>query len=207
MGAFATINVLESVLDTIKLRLGNLVQNCPWQSIDNLLKVTSELEDVLFSTIAKCMIKYPRDAERLARLVLRRADINEFKKKIQNIRMTGHQKVNENAENIFKPKHAWLGWQHNPTLDWLMSGSWHHVHGLRASYGSSDEYAESLLKLWTLLTFYWGSGAVWPRCAHKQNDKDVAAAGSDINACDDLFHLAPECGVLERHQVSPFAKR
>ena len=64
-------------------------------------------------------------------------------------------------ENGERP--PWLGWQQNPTLDWLMSGSWHKVDGLKAVYESSEQYAETLLKLWTLLTFYWGSGAVWPR--------------------------------------------
>ena len=70
----------------------------------------------------------------------------------------------------WKPKQSWLGRRHNSTLDWLMSGSWHHVEGLKTIYDNSEEYAEFLLKLWTLLTFYWGSEAVWARCTQKQCD-------------------------------------
>ena len=62
-----------------------------------------------------------------------------------------------------------------------MSGAWHDVDdGLRALYTSTEEYAKTLLKLWTLLTFYWGSGAVWPRCTHRQNP---SATADDKNVC------------------------
>ncbi len=40
-------------------------------------------------------------------------------------------------------------WSSNPKLDWLMSGSWHKDHDMKVSYESSEEYTESLLKLWT----------------------------------------------------------
>jgi hypothetical protein len=46
--------------------------------------------------------------------------------------------------------------------------SWHHVPELCSVYEDAAEYAETLLRVWTLLTFYWGSGAVWPKCRHSQ---------------------------------------
>ena len=81
----------------------------------------------------------------------------------------------------------WLGWQNKPTLDWLMSDSWHKTDGLKSFYNSSSEYAEALLRVWTLLTYYWGSGAVWPKCTHQQrSDKDAnenMACGEPMLVC------------------------
>lgn len=75
---------------------------------------------------------------RLARLIIRRAEIVDFKKKIQS-------SVSHLVEIIYlNPKQSWLGWQQNSTFNWLMSGSWHHVNGLKTIYENSEEYAESL---------------------------------------------------------------
>ena len=63
-----------------------------------------------------------------------------------------------------------------------MSGSWHQLDGLKAYYESSHEYTEALLKTWTLLTFYWGSGAVWPRCNYKQRNDESSACGEPLLA-------------------------
>lgn len=81
----------------------------------------------------------------------------------------------------------WLGWQNKPTLGWLMSDSWHKTDGLKGFYHSPGEYAQELLRVWTLLTYYWGSGAVWPKCSHTQrNDKDAnesMACGEPMMVC------------------------
>ena len=61
----------------------------------------------------------------------------------------------------------WLGWKQYPTLHWLMTAEWmKEFPPERLSYSSPTEYAECMLKIWTTLTFYWGSGAMWPLCAH-----------------------------------------
>ena len=191
---FPTVNVLEAVLDTINLRLGNLVQNCSEQTAETLQRTTNELEISLFSTITNSLTLYPHDAERIARLILRRPEINEFKKKI----LTGQQLVDHVGQ--ITHKHAWLGWQYSPTLDWLTSGAWHQIDGgLKATYTSAEEYAESLLKIWTLLTFYWGSGAVWPRCAHKQGDMG-GGAGAEANACGEPMLAVPTNSAVCRYR-------
>eukprot|EP01034_Spumella_vulgaris_P022513 gene22513-28642_t len=76
----------------------------------------------------------------------------------------------------------WLGWRDHPTVGWLMSESWHRaVPELRNMYDNEVQYAETLLRVWTLLTFYWGSGAVWPRCSHRQG----GAGGDDSKMCSE----------------------
>jgi hypothetical protein len=147
-----TINVLEAIFDTIKLRLINLIQ----ENSEQLLKATTSLEDILFPTIIKCISTYPKDAESFAHLITKRNYLNDLKKKIKNSTMLKNQQpeqLDSNGNN--KP---WLGWQQKPDLNWLMSGSWHKIEGLKAKYDSTEDYTETLLRLWTLLTFYWGSG-------------------------------------------------
>ena len=66
---------------------------------------------------------------------------------------------------------AWMGWANRPTVEWLMSGAWHRdVPELKELYdaGGLQEYAETLLRIWTVLTFYWGSAALWPKCKERQ---------------------------------------
>jgi hypothetical protein len=173
------VNIMESVLDIIKERLLNLVQENYLNNIDNLLKSVNVLDNILKQAIAKSMSANPDDAERLAHLIIRqRSEITKLRDKI-NENSSGQHANDSQQENI--EKLPWLGWQLNPTLDWLMSGSWHMVDGLKAKYESSEEYAETLLKLWTLLTFYWGSGAVWPRCTHRPENS--MASSSDVNVC------------------------
>lgn len=81
---------------------------------------------------------------------------------------------------------AWAAWSADPTVGWLMSGSWHQdVPALKETYeGELTEYAETLLRTWTVLTFYWGSAALWPKCKFKT--KRNGAEGN----CDEplLFH-------------------
>jgi hypothetical protein len=62
------------------------------------------------------------------------------------------------SDNTISHMQPWNGWRENPSLGWLMNGSWHRDTDLRSFYSSPEEYASSLSKLWTLLTFYWGSG-------------------------------------------------
>ncbi len=52
-----------------------------------------------------------------------------------------------------------LDWQKKTSLEWLMSVSWNRTDGLK-SFHSSSEYADELLRECSMVTFYWGSGAV-----------------------------------------------
>lgn len=190
---FSTVNILEAVLDIINLRLISLIQANCLSNIDNLLKDVNELDKILKPAITNSMLSNLNDADRFARLILRQSnEINELRKKIKE--NASNQQLDDTQQlSIEKP--AWLGWQQNPTLNWLMSGSWHMVDGLKASYTSSEEYSESLLKLWTLLTFYWGSGAVWPRCTHKQGADNSA---SDMNVCGEPLLTAANSGLCKK---------
>lgn len=183
------INIIEAIFDTVNSRLTGLLQVS--RNNDLLLKAIDELEKCLFSTITSILPHFPAYQERLAHLILRKKEIVELKKRIGENYRTQELETDE----IDKPKDVWLGWQQSPRLDWLMSGAWHEVDGLKAIYGSSQEYTQSLLKLWTLLTFYWGSGAVWPKCAYKQGGGDVNNNKADANVCGEPMLTIATSGV------------
>ncbi len=165
---FPTINTLEAVLDTVKLRLCNQVQaNTLSGGMAALLKAADQLETSLFTTIAQSIgqSKIDREIDRLARLLGRRSDLKDLTKRIK---AAASGPMGMSHESPDTDGLEWLGWQKRPTLGWLMSGAWHRTEGLKAIYVSEKEYAETLLRVWSLLTFYWGSGSVWPRCQHRQ---------------------------------------
>lgn len=75
------------------------------------------------------------------------------------------------------PEQSWSGWQ-RPTVGWLMTVDWLDVSELRSKYDSVAAYVLQLRQLWTMLTFYWGSAALWPRCVTSTGGK-----GGDAKPC------------------------
>jgi hypothetical protein len=74
----------------------------------------------------------------------------------------------------------WRGWHHNPTIGWLAKGDWLNSPQLQPRYESVANYTETLQRLMTLLTFYWGAGALWPKCRYRQGG---GPAGDVIARC------------------------
>jgi len=68
----------------------------------------------------------------------------------------------------------WRGWysEHGGTkVKWLLQHSlWHNPPPLGTNCQDAEEYGENLLQMWTLLSFYWGSAALWPRCTYKRDN-------------------------------------
>ena len=179
---YSQTHVFETIFDTISKRLADLIQSSNVESRASLLNAIQNLESILIPKITLHLTRFPDEVERLARLIIRKSELNDIKNKIKNLTSGEITTILDSKSN-----QSWLGWQSNPSLNWLLSGAWHRdVDGLKAMYGSSEEYAESLLKLWTLLTFYWGAGAVWPRCTFKQGDSKSA----EQNSCGEPL-LAP----------------
>jgi len=70
----------------------------------------------------------------------------------------------------------WEGWLRMPTVGWLMSPGWLQPPGLSSQYKDVAEFCETLERLTTLLTFYWGAGAISPRCRHQQPGSEATDA-------------------------------
>lgn len=119
----------------------------------NLRISLSELCEGFKSAIGSLM-QNGAGLERLATLLLHN-QIIAMKDSVLKRMIKPHEATSDNTMTQLQP---WNGWRENPSLGWLMNGSWHRDVDLRSSYSSAEEYALSLSKLWTLLTFYWGSG-------------------------------------------------
>lgn len=80
------------------------------------------------------------------------------------------------------PADSWQGWK-RPVVNWLLKPSWLEVGELRSKYESVDDYVLQLRQLWTMLTFYWGAAAFWPRCMKSMGGGGKGGAGDGGKAC------------------------
>lgn len=72
------------------------------------------------------------------------------------------------SNTVFQAHDAGIdSWYVNPTVKWLTqsgSDSWFQNMRLKEQYVSCEDYVLVLRTLWSYLTFYWGRGALWPKC-------------------------------------------
>lgn len=170
---------LQSIVNTISDRIGDHAVGAAGNT-EILVAKLAEIRDLYDETMMRFLgdRKYNLDDKRAFRTALgRTADIENFMVKVQNIQTHDVDAHEEAGADDDKP---WMDWITNPRVGWLMSGSWQDIPELLSTYNDADEYAETLLRIWTSLTFYWGAGAVWPRCCHSQGgkgqDQDSACA-------------------------------
>lgn len=171
---------LEMVADTVKLRLhdhlASFGQFDRGRALDAIRDVKAAFDECTSALFEK---KMDADLKKEVRRVDRRLeDIDRFITLLEN---TAAAKDDAVAETSLAER-PWTGWLARPTVGWLMSGSWQDFPELRSSYASSDEYAETLLRTWTALTFYWGAGAVWPKCHHSQGPQ-AGGADREVKVC------------------------
>ena len=139
----------------------------------SLISPAAELLDSYDERIKALQGSFPRETHNIHKLRMKANILQRYKDKVDQL-VRGNE-VKEESD-----MKSWLGWRDKPTVDWLMSGSWHYILPLKSKYASHEEYAVTLLRMWTMLTFYWGSGAVWQRCAYRQEggNKD-----NEVNIC------------------------
>lgn len=81
-------------------------------------------------------------------------------------------------------KEVWMGWQGTCTLSWLMEGDFMDVNPLCNHYADMRVYSETMLRMWVMLTFYWGAGAIWPKCVNRKTKHAGSADGNqEIDIC------------------------
>ena len=129
--------------------------------LSTLSKIKDGFDEVVCDLLT---IKMNADSKRAVRETMGRlADIEAYETFVESIRF-----VDENVtDSHVKP---WLGWIHSPTIGWLTSPVWLDFPSLSSSYETSEEYVETLTRVWTALTFYWGAGALWPTCHFKRDE-------------------------------------
>ena len=100
---FETVNTLEALLDTISLRLCNLVQGSSLlhENLETLLTNTNRLEEVLLASITSSLGHFPQHAHRLGTLLVRIKEIKQFKKLIEENSIKIDKKVQVNPIYLF----------------------------------------------------------------------------------------------------------
>lgn len=74
----------------------------------------------------------------------------------------------DGADEVVGGLQPWIGCESELTVGCLMSPVWLRQPELRNTYLDAATYWEALQRLVTLLTFYWGAGAISPRYRHTQ---------------------------------------
>ena len=160
-------SALETVVDIVRNRLMSKL-NLVTQPNGASLTVES-LADPFHASVMALLIATDGKDERMPRFLTRQIDIKSYAealKKDANERAARNVEASGSTEDAVTARRRdvrWNDWT-RPTVGWLMSDSWHKTDELRSKYRDAEEYANTLARLWTVLTFYWGSGAVWQKC-------------------------------------------
>jgi hypothetical protein len=182
----STVEVYQSVIDVISMRL------LP------KLKIIINNESSIFKINANNIRDHPKSLVQSIMLFLAHCDgddtnynlidkiecIREFEKIVNQIKNSGDIVGGVSALHIECQRDEWMGWQGKCSLSWLMTGNWIEVNPLRSQYDTLQEYSETMLRMWVLLTFYWAAGAIWPKCLHKKmgngGNNDVGCCGEPL---------------------------
>ena len=154
---------LDLVVRVVRLRLLDSVQFL--RETSEILRETDELIETYNQSVMALGVIFPRDHRITGEL---REKARVLLRYYHAVLETTHRLQRGDAVAAEADASPWLGWRDKPTVGWLMSGSWHDVLPLKRKYNSQEEYAETLLRMWTMLSFYWGSGALWPTCKYKR---------------------------------------
>ena len=173
------ISSLESILDVIRDRLTgkSRIIGCSESvasSIDFLTERFTSAVSLFFST---------EFSDRAFILVSRIKEIKDYQTFVREVGALAPEILPLATVDMSSD-----GWT-SPSVGWLMSGSWHRVNKLKAEYKNAEEYTDTLKQIWTLLTFYWGAAAVWPKCKHRQQG-DGGVGGEDKMCGEPLLALS-----------------
>jgi hypothetical protein len=129
------------------------------QTIDDKTKIEDELNRL--ETSVRSLFK-TANGDKLDRLVELLSQVREYKVKISALVIkSAKADVSLNDGETSNPIFGWLKCSN---VAWLASGCIIGGPTLKKSYTSVDDYVLSVQSVWTMLTFYWGTAALWPRC-------------------------------------------
>jgi hypothetical protein len=178
-----SLRVLESILDLVCHRLSQHIGVVDATCVDKAALLQVYFNQALIPLMSNIDV-----SNRVTGLLHEMAGLIPFKQHLDR-----ELRKSESGETaaVVAPSNtpSYLLWKQRPTLEWLLSpAQWHDIgEGLKAEYVDAEEYSTTLLRVWTLLTFYWGCGAVFPRCWCKQNNdmacgQPLLAVNTSVNA-------------------------
>ncbi|CDF32339.1 unnamed protein product [Chondrus crispus] len=165
--ARSLVETLEHVADVVENRLRSYPAEISLHERSDCEAKTQELRSISHGAILRS-ISDPSLATRGAILVTRLLPLLDglacsYKRQITDDTDQDHGIAVEADDK------TWSGWR-TPTLAWLQKGEWLDAPHLIRSNDSVDHYIHTLRRLVTMLTFYWGAGAVFPKCQTRGQD-------------------------------------
>lgn len=171
-----SVQLMEKIVDILCKRVISRIRSA--RNIGDLIKL--QMPSVLHKSLMMLMMREgtsSSDMERVQKLLYESIKIKKYYEDLGAKSHADAQCGDDSLSEGSEVEVPWLGWMRAPTMKWLQSGGWVHALPLRNVYSTSDEYAETLLRMWVLLTFYWGGGAVWPKCRQQHG------TGTEAKAC------------------------
>lgn len=103
-----------------------------------------------------------RAAEALAGKVLSRVFmlLERYRRSLEQAGAADEEEGDVGEELNAAPSIGWCA----GSVAWLLRGKWLDAPQLQTQYDNIDDYADILRRFVTMLTFFWGSGAVFPKC-------------------------------------------
>lgn len=83
--------------------------------------------------------------------------------------LTGDTNTTSNIDDGDGEVGDWLGWK-QPTVGWLQRASWIDAPHLKSTYSSLKQYVSTVRRTICMLTFYWGAGALFPKCRSRPHN-------------------------------------
>jgi hypothetical protein len=162
------LSALENVCDVVTNRL--LGHEARALDPDIVLQHVSTLSDRFVKAVQQIMLpeNLARTGPLMGRFGIGVASYQDaLRRAIVDVHNAGGT---EEATIVMQP---WMGWVNEPTIGWLMSTDWLSPPEVRDRYEDAASYCVILQQLTTLLTFYWGGGAISPRCRHTHPGDDA----------------------------------
>lgn len=157
----AVVTSLELVTDVIEHRLMDydLSSSCSTEAF--------EIRGVAHTSLLQA-VAVPSQARSASRLMLRILNlleqyINECSRISNTVAASSEDNpaASDNGGALAQP--SWAGWR-APTVGWLRRGEWLNAPQLLSEYPDIPAYTDATRQFVTMLTFYWGAGALFPRC-------------------------------------------
>lgn len=171
------IDSLKLTLDIVRDRLKRRISTSKIRSKELILDLISKLKESVEASIAKLVQQRNKNITEILKLSSEIFnEIQIYESIVGNLVIT--PKNNHDSDTSDEVDEA-LEWTQLPTIKWLTDGSLYECNGLKKSYDSTEDYVETIRKLWTMLTFYWGTAAIWPKCTCNPQPK-----GADSRPCN-----------------------
>ena len=184
-----TISILEKVVDAIEHRLDDALKSITGtQDATDVAKIVGEIPSLFHRSIVDLLSTGDGALVARATPLLNRFNIAVKSTQSALKALPTSQAAAEGASDANSKQQPWHGWHQKPTVGWLANGEWLNAPQLRPRYESVSDYIETLQRMMTLLTFYWGAGALWPKCRHRQGG---GHAGNFLNRKIFRFFLPP----------------